>query len=167
MQSKNWPRGAQGHDVSQLYNILNLDLGLNTDYLKLLSKAYSLRYPDDLIPGFNLSLNDTKMLVELDSSVFEVRKGFKITENGKNVETEFDGLLKSESKEIMENNCFFGTVRRADIFSRPSFSYAIRLMGNGGFLEIAYQTEDDVDSSLFNVEALVPGKQGSGATSTA
>jgi hypothetical protein len=40
---------------------------LSLDFLTLLGKAYKLRYPDSVEPGFNLSLALTKILVEVDT----------------------------------------------------------------------------------------------------
>ena len=51
-------------------------LKINKEYLNLLFKAYHLRYPDDLKMGYNIALNKTKLLVELDYTVSAIRKGF-------------------------------------------------------------------------------------------
>src|ERR1700675_161412 len=68
MKSIGFPRGNRGHNVVLLYEKLmsaGLDLGLNLGFLALLVKAYGLRYPDDLKPGFNIVLEQTKIIAEL------------------------------------------------------------------------------------------------------
>ena len=73
------PKGFKGHNICNLYDKIKkkgIELKINEEYLALLVKAYRLRYFDNLEPGFNIALNRTKLLVELDHTVYEIRKGF-------------------------------------------------------------------------------------------
>ena len=78
------------HEVDRLYDTIKSqtvkhELDLNIDYLKLLSKVYKLRYPDDLEVGFNISLNQAKLITQLDRSVQELTTRFRIVHAGKPV----------------------------------------------------------------------------------
>jgi len=66
------PRGFKGHDVSNLYKEIKkkgITLDISEDYLSMLFKSYRLRYPD-LNPGDNFILCKTKLLIELDHTVY-------------------------------------------------------------------------------------------------
>jgi hypothetical protein len=54
------------------------DLDLNESYLRLLQKAYKLRYPDDAADGFNIALNQVRLLVELARTVKKIIERFHI-----------------------------------------------------------------------------------------
>src|SRR5208282_890929 len=60
----------RSHRVSELYERIRketgTDLSINESYLRLLEKAYTLRYPDEVTEGFNLALNRVRLLAELD-----------------------------------------------------------------------------------------------------
>jgi HEPN domain-containing protein len=67
----------RGHDVEKLYEDLKSEVpgckvDLNVEFLRWITKSYSLRYPDDLEEGFNLSINQVKLLSQLDRSVQEI-----------------------------------------------------------------------------------------------
>lgn len=67
------------HNICKLYNKIKtagIELKINEEYLALLFKSYLLRYPFDLPAGFNIGLYRAKLLVELDHTVYEIRKGF-------------------------------------------------------------------------------------------
>jgi len=81
------PKGRDGHDVPVLNEGLigaGVDLALNKEFLKILAKSYRLRYPDDLEVGFNIVLEQTKIIAELDKTVHEIRKGFQFREKSRN-----------------------------------------------------------------------------------
>jgi len=148
-----------GHDVSRLNDLLNghgVTLGLNADFLEFLHKAYQLRYPDDLAPGFNMALNSAATLVETDLTVQRIRKGFTIKQNGKVVQTRFDMLLREGAAALVAKNCAMDSDARARLFSEPSWSYEIRVLENEVVLQARYQTEALREINHFRCSGLAP-----------
>jgi HEPN domain-containing protein len=156
-----FPRGWRGHDVVFLYEQLaaaGVDLHLNKAYLKILVKAYTTRYPDDLEVGFNIVLEQVKMLAELDATVHRIRKGFELKEGDRTRQTTIDGLLERKDLELLDRNCAFGTYSRADLFAGPSHIYELRILPNETPLEAMYLAQDIKDDGRFDLEALKPGR---------
>jgi HEPN domain-containing protein len=80
------PKGYKGHNICNLYNEIKkkgLELEISEEYLALLFKSYRLRYFDDLEAGFNIILCRTKLLAELDHTVYEIKKGINFEKAGK------------------------------------------------------------------------------------
>lgn len=163
----------KSHDVVKLYDQLKatgVNLQLNEGYLTALVKSYKLRYPDDLEIGFNIALSQTKLLAELDTTVFNIRKGFDFWDSGKNrkITTAFDTLLESKDNKLLEYNCSFGTFDRKRLFERDCHCYELRVMDNETTLQARYQTRGIEDDGLFNIEGLKPKDSAAGpATSDA
>jgi HEPN domain-containing protein len=83
---------ASGMKVPKIHNICKLHDKLkakglapdiNEEYLALLYKSYLLRYPDDLEVGFNIYLSKTKLLAELDRTVYEIVKNLAFARDRK------------------------------------------------------------------------------------
>jgi hypothetical protein len=150
------------HDIPKLYEILvsrRIDLGLNQEYLGLLSKVYELRYPDNLDSGYNISLSQAKLITELDSTVFKIRKGFGFKgASGEKVGTYFDHLLELQNKILLDCNCSFGVAAREDIFKEKNSCYELRVLDNGTIMEAEYRTTGVKDDGVFDVVGLKPGK---------
>jgi HEPN domain-containing protein len=90
------------HDVATLYANIKHKTPTNLDlipgFLRLLRKAYRLRYPDDPNEGFNIVLNQAKILCQLDRSVFELVKRFVMSVHGKTIPTVLEeAILKNET----------------------------------------------------------------------
>jgi HEPN domain-containing protein len=78
-----------GKKVPRSHNVVALQESLHKDFpnleevtvnfLKVLCKAYRLRYPDDLEVEFSLSLEQPKILTELDRTVHLIRRGFRFS----------------------------------------------------------------------------------------
>ena len=75
---------SRSHAVEALYaelkNSAKSTVTLNQSFLRVLQKAYRLRYPDDLPDGFNISLNHMKVLAELDRTVFAISRAFTFSD---------------------------------------------------------------------------------------
>jgi HEPN domain-containing protein len=145
------------HDVVSLNSLLMQDgvsLALKPDFLKLLVRAYKLRYPDDLKPGFNVSLAKAKVLTELDTTVFEIRKGFDIRRDGQKVTTALDSLIRSGDSGLISLNCAFGTAARAEIFDKPTTCYDMRVLGDSQIIEAYYEAGPIPDDREFLAETL-------------
>lgn len=160
MKSIGFPRGNRGHNVVLLYEKLmsaGLDLGLNLEFLTLLVKAYGTRYPDDLKPGFNIVLEQMKILVELDMTVHSIRKGFHFKQPNGDPPTTVEALAEAENKQLLDRNCVTGSASRRDLFAGPTQVYELRILSNGATIEADYETQGIVDDGKFDAEALKPG----------
>jgi hypothetical protein len=156
-----FPRGRYGHDVVLLNESLiraDVDLKLNAQYLNILTKSYRLRYPDDLEAGFNVVLEQVKMLTELDSAERRIRKGFEFKEGDRRQQMRVDFLLEQKAPELLERNCAFGECSRVGLFSESSQTYELRILPEGVPLEAIYETDTIKDDGRFDLEALKPGK---------
>lgn len=158
IEGKSFPKT---HNISDLYRKIvttKKDLGVNTEFLDLLVKCYKMRYPDDLEVGYNIALVETKILAELDYSVFKIRKGFKFNNGNKPIKTKIDLLTDNKSDELLKNNCYFGITDRKELFEKDSFCYELRVLGENQIIEATYMTTGIDDDGKFNLEGLKPGK---------
>jgi HEPN domain-containing protein len=155
-----FPRGYEGHNICTLYEKLKaekgLDLEINEEYLALLFKSYPLRYPDDLKTGFNIVLCRTKLLVELDHTVYEIRKGISFENAGKTIDTSIETLQKRGDPALLDKNCYFGNYDRATIFKEISPCYELRVFKDDVLVETFMSHEGIEDNGKFDVEALKP-----------
>lgn len=157
------PRGFKGHNIYDLYNKINaqgINLPINKKYLALLFKSYKLRYPDDLEPGYNIALNRTKLLIELDHTVYKIRKGFDFHNSNKKVVTIMEGFNEENKSILLNKNCFFGSYNRQDLFKENCFCYELRVLNNGEILEASYCTTRINDDDKFEEEGLKPADTG-------
>jgi HEPN domain-containing protein len=148
------------HVVTQLYQQLSATgpiPPLNNEFLTVLGKAYKLRYPDDLPVGFNISLAATKILAETDATVHALRKGFHFQRgDGKPVVMMLDNLLSNNAPALLEQNAAFGGCSRADVFSKPTACFEIRILTNHEILSAKYEAGPLADDGIFDVEGLKP-----------
>jgi hypothetical protein len=160
MASATFPRAC--HDVPVLNGILiskGIDLGLNQQYLELLRKAYEVRYPDNLESGYSICLSQAKLVTELDSTVFKIRKGFEFRHsNGKRLTTYLDHLLESQNKLLLDFNSSFGVAARNDTFTEKNSCYELTVLENGAIIEAEYRTTGVKDDGAFDLVALRLGK---------
>jgi HEPN domain-containing protein len=158
-----FPKTHQVPDLDGLIRSRGINLKLNADYLRIMSKAYELRYPDSLPVGYNICLSQAKLLTELDCSVFEIRKGFGFrVGSGKGVRTRFDILLEAKDKTLTDSNCAFGSAKREEVFGEKNRHYELRVLQDGNIIEAEYGTEGTKDDGIFDVVALKPGKSPDG-----
>jgi len=149
-------KNPRGHNVCKLYDEIKengLKREINEEYLELLFKSYRLRYPDDLKPGFNIALNRTQMLVELDHTVYEIRKCFRITNKKGN--SKIESLQEKKNPVLLNKNCYFGNYDRAALFKEESSCYELRIY-NQDVYEIYYFTEEIKDDGKFDKEGFKP-----------
>lgn len=151
------PKGFAGHNVPALYQNLKsagLILPLSEDYLNLLFKAYQLRYPDDLPVDFNIAIDRTRLLTELDYTVSEIRKGFTLQGTAGPIQTKLDLLLSRRDPRLLEKNCHFGTTKRSDLFRENAARFTMRALGAYNFVTAEYQTAGVPDTRNFKVEGI-------------
>jgi hypothetical protein len=86
------------HSVTTLYESLKSSgtvAAVNESFLRVLGKAYKLRYPDDLPAGFKIALAQAKVLVEMDATVHALRKGFTLRKtDGHAITTKLDAYSR-------------------------------------------------------------------------
>jgi HEPN domain-containing protein len=149
-----------GHKIDELYAAAKqagLMREINEEYLALLTKSYRLRYFDDLEVGFNIHLNRTKLLVELDHTVYEIRKGFTFKKaDGNKVVLRLENYLEKKDTALLGKNCYFGSYDRKDLFKEESSCYELRVLEQG-ILQAFYATKEIRDDGKFDEEGLKPG----------
>lgn len=155
-----FPKTHQVPKLDALIRSKGIKLKLNAEYLGLMSKAYELRYPDNLPTGYNICLSQAKLLAELDLSVFELRKGFGFGfSSGKAVKTRFDILLKHKDKTLVDSNCAFASAKRKTLFEEKTRHFELRVLPGGNIIEAEYQSAGVKDDGIFDVVALKPDQQ--------
>jgi HEPN domain-containing protein len=151
--------GGVDHDVCRLSGLLyrhGVALDLNAKFLRFLNKSYKLRYPDDLGPGFNIALNSTATLVEMDFTVDKIRRGFVFQKNGQPVGTKLEGIKKTHSTELLTNNCAITGTTKEQLFAQPSWAYDLRVLDDRTILEGSYAVEKLSDDDNFERSGLTP-----------
>jgi HEPN domain-containing protein len=149
-----------GHAVDVLYSKVvghnPTNLALNESYLRLLRKAYKLRYPEELNDGYNIALNQAKLLSQLDRSVLEITKRFEIKlPDGKTIPMVLDEARMQQHEVFLAKNVAVDPARSALLFSNPSHSYEIR-NHKGNLYQVPYQSLHIKDDLVFEVEGFVP-----------
>jgi hypothetical protein len=125
----------------------------------MLFKSYRLRYPD-LNPGDNFTLCKTKLLAELDHTVYVIRSGFDFESNGKKVKTRIEELKENNNPFLLDKNCYFGNYNRRALFQEISPCYELRIEKNGVPIEAFIYRSRVNDDGKFDAEALKPNGKG-------
>ena len=152
------PPAPKGHDLVWLFERLKkkgIVLNLRKNYLALLFKLYRLRYPDELEKGFGVAIDRTRMLTELDRSVFEIRKGFEIVGPFGRLGSTIEELLAKRDDRLLNRNCYFGEAMRADLFAETCPRYALRVLQPRQLVWATYETYGVPDEPNFKAEFAV------------
>jgi HEPN domain-containing protein len=145
------------HKVSVLYAQIkketSSDLDVNESFLRLIEKAYSLRYPEPLDEGFNIALNQVRLLAELDRTVQKITDRFQVKERatGKKVPLVLDRALQDRDEGILTNNVGLNFSLAAGLFASPSRSYDLRIH-KGVLRETDYLSASAKDTSEHELE---------------
>ncbi len=130
---------------------------LNDAFLGALQKAYDLRYPDDLLDGFNIALNQMKVLAELDRTVSAITKCFSFREGV----TDFvlTRAAKARDQRYLARNVVLNPEQASDFFASNSRSFEFRKQ-RPLVIEVAYISPGVADDGLFDQEGavLIPNK---------
>lgn len=116
-------------------------------------KAYKLRYPDELGEGFNIALNQARLLAQLDRSVLEVTKRFAFARNGQLLPTIFEQATATQDQRYLHRNVALDPSQTTQLFTSPSHSYDLRNI-KGQILEAVYQSHSQNDDLIFDMEGL-------------
>jgi HEPN domain-containing protein len=145
------------HRVARLYELIKNETGSNLDvnesYLRLLEKAYKLRYPDDATDGFNIALNQIRLLVELDRTVKKIIERFQIvrTDRNEKIVLILERAMQDKDAAILTNNVALDPSLGSGLFSSPSHSYDFR-RHNSQIYETEYITATVSDGPDYEVE---------------
>jgi hypothetical protein len=122
---------------------------LDETFLTLLTKAYDLRYPDDLEAGYNIVLSQALVLGALDESVFAINRRFGVKgKDGTPCLRFLDALLEANDQRILNANVAFGSARKEQLLNDPSSVYELRVISNGDRFEVHYTTSNISDARL-------------------
>ncbi|MGV8127773.1 MAG: HEPN domain-containing protein [Methanothrix sp.] len=145
------------HNICKLHDKLKaegLALDINEEYLALLYKSYLLRYPDDLKVGFNIYLSRTKLLAELDRTVYEIVKNLAFSRDGKTTSGIEDLKARTHSPSFLTKNCSFGGYDSVVLFEEHSPCYELRVETGDNIIEAFLMRNRIRDDRKFDIEAL-------------
>jgi len=150
----------RSHDIVSLCDALLLYFPnlkeVDGSFLKVLRKAYRLRYPDNLEVEFSVSLVQAKVLTELDRTVHQIRRGFRFSrQSGRPVKTRIDEMIETNEPDLVDGNCYFSSAQRSNLFDRLTNYYEMRVVGLDNILEVHYQASVPDDGN-FPLEGLCP-----------
>ena len=162
---RNWDMGLRGdpHNLLDWYRSAKkkgLDLKLNEDYLTSLIKIYRLRYPNKIEADYNFSINQAKLLVALDDSVYAVRHRLTLRSDKpeQKRESRFDHWVSSNYNHLMRmNHMYCKEVKREDLFKVASICQEIRFVGGKNWMEAGY-TAFVEDDGAYMQDGLKPGQ---------
>jgi HEPN domain-containing protein len=149
------------HAVARLYSEIKKHTSnafvLNDGFLLMLEKVYGLRYPDDLPNGFNVALNEMKILAELDRTVFEITNSFTFDEGTS--EFVLTKAVRTGDERYLTKNVIANPERAAEWFGSSSQCVEFRRQ-DPLIHETRYLTPGLEDDGRFDeaVALLVPGQ---------
>jgi HEPN domain-containing protein len=116
-------------------------LNLNKAFLSTITKAYKLRYPDDLPRGYNIALNQALLLTHLDETVFAILSRFQIhNKDGKAIPLLFEASVASNDRRVLDGNCALEPKLKESLLASPSLCMDFHLLMTGDVLEAHYKT---------------------------
>jgi hypothetical protein len=132
-------------------------VALNDAFLNVLQKAYDLRYPDELPDGFNIALNQMKLLAELDRTVFAITNCFAFGEGT----TDFvlTRAAKAGDQRYVARNVVLNPEQTLDFFASDSQSFEFRIH-KPLIINVEYLSPGVPDDGLFDQKGavLIPDK---------
>jgi HEPN domain-containing protein len=150
-------RIPRSHRASELFKRIKeetaSDLTVNESYLRLLEKAYALRYPDEVTEGFNLALNQVRLLAELDRTAKKITERFEIVrqDTKQKIPQILERAIQEKDEGILTDNVALNPSLTLALFSSPSRSYDVR-MHKGILFETEYTSATVKDGPEYEVE---------------
>ena len=139
---------SQGHLKKAHWNaVRNFDKDLfallNDDFLKLNKNAYSMRYSDDLAPGFNVVIACREFLAELDHTFLTIAGRLQFGDNEEPFKfTKLESFIKGQDGRLLsENHVFQKTDKEEFIYGAAQLVYEFRIMPNRMPFEMTYWSE--------------------------
>ncbi len=137
---------SKGHlKKAHLASVKNFDpklyASLNESFLLFLQKCYELRYFDHIVLGFNLCVESRPTIAELDYTVSEIEKRFKVGRRDQGLRTMYSLAVDSKDQMLYKNNHVLkGIDKDFFIAQEQGFVYEMRLDAKYGFIEAMYQS---------------------------
>jgi HEPN domain-containing protein len=146
----------RSHKVQELYREIAASpkrtVLLNDGFLGALQKAYGLRYPDDLPEGFNIALNQMKVLAELDRTVSAITSCFSFSQG--TTDLVLTRAARTGDQRYLARNVMLNPERAADFFRSDSQSFEFR-NEKPLVIEIEYLSPGITDDALFDQEGAI------------
>ena len=153
---------GDAHNVMDLYKSHKRNgatFNINEDYLEFLVKIYKFRYPDKLEPDYSFAINQSKLIVALDETVFILRDRIKmINEQGEEQKnSKIHEMIKNNDLRLTRMNHTFYEVKREDLFFKPSIWHEERFV-NGKTWMSAHYTAVVKDDGKYNLLGMEQGE---------
>ena len=146
---------SHGHLKKAHWNaVRNIDKdlynSLNHDFLELNKKVYSLRYTDDLPPGYNIVIASREFLAELDQTILSICRLFQVGERDESYRlSRLEHLIASSDRRVHEeNHVLSGQSKEQFIYNSPQFVYELR-NHFGDMFEITYESQGKPENPSF------------------
>ena len=144
----------RGHDVEKLYldlkaKVPGCKIDLNVEFLNFVTKAYTLRYPDDLEEGFNIVINQAKVLAQLDRTVQEIGNHLKLELRGKTQRMVLDPSRENNDTRYFDRNVAADPSKVSSLFAGKSECCEIRVHRQM-IIEAFYESDNIPDDLVFN-----------------
>jgi len=130
---------------------------LNPSFLTFLQRCYTLRYADNIKPGFNLVAFSREVLAELDHTILLLAKPFRFTRpSGEVIQTAMDRAIQLRAPVLFDDNHVLLGQDKRSFLSIEDKACAIRHRGVEGLLEAEFIALSSPTDGNFTREALVP-----------
>ncbi len=154
------------HDTLKIFNEMGDEAtkitSINKGFVSFLAKSYKLRYVEELPIGYNIHLDQIKILAELDRTVFVIRKNLKFeTLDGKSISTRIDFLIEQKDATLLGKNTCFGDYAKDLLFKEKSRWLSLLVYGDHNIIEGIGEIDGTLDDGKFDIVGI---RQGSGNT---
>lgn len=123
---------------------------LNESFLLFLQKCYQLRYFDTIEKGFSLIIVQQPTLAELDYTISEIQKRFKIQRGDEKIITMYDSALSEKNKDLFLNNYILDDGdKNSYLLKEGNLVYTMRLDEIRGLIEVSYVAVKNLHNGNF------------------
>ncbi len=150
------------HNCDKLLTLLNqkykeLNLHLNQDFFKTISKVYLSRYYEQLNPGYNFVILRRKFLAEFDYifPILDRLVTIKLELN-KTAESLYEMDRIANNQNLFTENYILNKWDKTEFLQQRDFVHEFRILNNHGILEALYTTDKSQNDNIFLYKALVP-----------
>lgn len=133
-----------------------LSAKLNHDFLQFLEIGYSLRYLDSAKVGTSIHIAKRKTLAELDFTVSEFERRFRLRDKSGEIETNYRIAVKEKDPSLWEANYILLGKEKHAYIEGPDDCYELRVLAGGNLIEATYEAQCVVDDGEFVKDALIP-----------
>ena len=138
---------------------------LNEEFLELNQKVYSLRYTDDLPPGYNLVIASREYLAELDQTILSICRLFEFGNRDESYRlSKLEHLISIKDNRVYdENHVLSKEPKDQFIYKKPQFIFEIRNHTAQNLFEVNYQAVGRPKNSSFLRPGFMPSKNSNNA----